>query len=109
MQRKQLAILMMIGALAVPLASHAADSGDRDRQAVKAWVKDSVITTKVKAQLAASKPTTLAMVHVDTDANGWVQLTGKVDSPSDKARAETLTRTVEGVKGVDNKLAVTGN
>lgn len=108
MKLKHLASLIVIGGLVAPLASQAADSGDQDRQAAKIWVKDSVITTKIKTELAASKPTTLAMVHVDTDANGYVQLTGKVDRQADKDRAEALARTVDGVKSVDNKLAVTG-
>jgi hyperosmotically inducible protein len=108
MKLKHLAPLMLIIGLATPLVSQGADKGDSDRAAAKAWVKDSVITTKIKTELAANKPTSLAMVHVDTDANGDVTLTGKVDTRAEQHRAEAIARSVEGVKSVDNNLIVTG-
>jgi hyperosmotically inducible protein len=40
-----------------------------------AFVKDSAITTKIKTKLAADHPTSLALVHVDTDKDGVVWLT----------------------------------
>ena len=103
MKISKLASLVVIGALAAPLASYAAD---KPAGTAKVWVKDSVVTTKVKAQLATAKVSSLAMVHVDTDADGWVQLTGKVASQAEKDRAETLAKGVEGVKSVDNQLVV---
>ncbi|MBL8278043.1 MAG: BON domain-containing protein [Pelomonas sp.] len=105
MKISKLASLVVIGALAAPLASFAAD---KPAGTAKVWVKDSVVTTKVKTQLAASKVSSLAMIHVDTDADGWVQLTGKVATQADKDRAETIAKGVEGVKSVDNQLVVTG-
>lgn len=105
MKISKLASLVVIGALVTPLASMAAD---QKPGTARVWVKDSVVTTKIKAQLAASKVSSLAMVHVDTDADGWVQLTGKVASQAEKDRAESIARAVEGVKSVDNQLTVTG-
>lgn len=105
MKFAKLAALIVTGALVVPLAAQA---DDKPAGATKTWVKDSVITTKIKAQLATSKPTSLAVVHVDTDANGWVQLTGKVSTQADKDRAEAVAKAVDGVKNVDNQLTVTG-
>lgn len=105
MNLSKFASLIVVGALVAPLASHAED---KPAGTAKVWVKDSVITTKIKAQLATSKPSSLAMVHVDTDANGWVQLTGKVATQADKDRAESTAKAVEGVKSVDNQLVVTG-
>lgn len=105
MKISKLASLVVIGALAAPLASFAAE---KPAGTAKVWVKDSVVTTKVKTQLAASKVSSLAMIHVDTDADGWVQLTGKVATQADKDRAETIAKGVEGVKSVDNQLVVTG-
>ncbi|RZL35958.1 MAG: BON domain-containing protein [Rubrivivax sp.] len=101
----RLATLALTAALAVPLASYAADA--KPAGTTKTWVKDSVVTTKIKAQLAASKVSSLAMVHVDTDADGWVQLTGKVANAAEKDRAESIAKAVEGVKSVDNQLTVT--
>jgi hyperosmotically inducible periplasmic protein len=104
MKISKLASLVVIGALAAPLASYAAD---KPAGTAKVWVKDSVVTTKIKTQLATSKISSLAMVHVDTDADGWVQLTGKVASQAEKDRAEAIAKAVEGVKSVDNQLVIT--
>lgn len=105
MKISQLASLVVVGALVAPLAGHAAD---KPAGTAKVWVKDSVVTTKVKAQLAASKISSLAKVHVETDADGWVQLTGKVATQADKDKAESVAKAVDGVKSVDNQLVVTG-
>jgi hyperosmotically inducible periplasmic protein len=106
MKISQLAYLVITGALAAPLAAHAADP--KPAGPARTWVKDSVVTTKIKAQLAASKVSSLALVHVDTDADGYVQLTGKVASQAEKDRAESIAKAVEGVKSVDNQLTITG-
>lgn len=68
-------------------------------------IDDTGITTRVKAALAADKGATLTRVSVDT-TRGIVQLTGVVSSAADRARAETVTRTVSGVRGVNNNLQV---
>ncbi|MBW8845593.1 MAG: BON domain-containing protein [Burkholderiales bacterium] len=105
MKISQIASLIVVGALAAPLASYAAD---KPAGPTKAWVKDSMVTTKVKAELAASKVSSLAKVHVETDADGYVQLTGKVATQADKDKAESVAKAVDGVKSVDNQLVVTG-
>ena len=106
MKFAKLASLAVVAALAAPLASQAQDA--KPAATARVWVKDSVVTTKIKAQLAASKVSSLALVHVDTDADGWVQLTGKVASQAEKDRAESIAKAVEGVKSVDNQLTITG-
>ena len=68
-------------------------------------VDDTVITTNVKAKLAAEKGATLTRVEVDTN-RGVVQLSGTVGSASDRAMAERVARTVGGVKSVTNNLQV---
>jgi osmotically-inducible protein OsmY len=68
-------------------------------------IDDTGITTRVKASLAADKGTTLTRVGVET-TRGVVQLTGVVESAADRARAEQVTRTVNGVRGVVNNLQV---
>ncbi|MFG6414266.1 BON domain-containing protein [Roseateles sp. DC23W] len=104
MKISRIASLVIVGAMVAPLAAHAQDKPAAN---AKVWVKDSVVTTKVKAQLAASKVSSLATVHVDTDANGHVQLTGKVASQAEKDRAESIAKATEGVKMVDNQLTIT--
>ena len=106
MKIARLASLVIVGAMVAPLAAHA---DDKPATTAKVWVKDSVVTTKVKAQLAASKVSSLATVHVDTDANGHVQLTGKVKTQAEKDRAESIAKAVDGVRTVDNQLAVTAH
>lgn len=106
MKFTKLASLAVAAALAVPLASYAQDT-TKPASTTKTWVKDSVVTTKIKAQLAASKISSLTTVQVDTDANGHVQLTGKVATAAEKDRAEAIAKAVDGVKMVDNQLTVT--
>ncbi len=66
-------------------------------------IDDTTITTSVKTKLAAEKGATLTRIQVDTD-RGVVQLSGVVDSPAEKARAEQIARGVSGVKSVKNNL-----
>lgn len=68
-------------------------------------IDDTTITTTVKAKLAADKGSSVTRVQVDTN-RGVVALTGTVESAADRARAEQITRTVGGVKGVANNLQV---
>ena len=68
-------------------------------------IDDTTITTSVKTKLAAEKGITLTRVQVDTN-RGVVQLSGVVDSPADRSRAEQITRGVGGVKSVVNNLQV---
>jgi hyperosmotically inducible periplasmic protein len=68
-------------------------------------IDDATITTEVKAKLAAEKASNLTRVSVAT-ANGNVSLTGIVPTPTDRARAEEIVRSVKGVQGVANNLQV---
>jgi len=68
-------------------------------------VDDTVITTNVKAKLAAEKGATLTRVDVDTN-RGVVQLSGTVSSASDRTMADNVARGVSGVKSVRNNLQV---
>jgi hyperosmotically inducible periplasmic protein len=71
-------------------------------------VDDSVITTKVKSKLAADTRTSAIKISVET-TNGVVALTGTVPTQSEKSAAEEITKSTEGVKSVDNKIAVNPN
>jgi hyperosmotically inducible protein len=83
-----------------------ADDLDADRSQPKAFVKDSVITTKVKSKLAADHITSLGRIRVDTDANGVVYLSGSAHSQDAIDRAVTIARDTDGVRGVHNALVV---
>ena len=71
-----------------------------------AYVQDSVITTKVKARLAAEHLTSLARIHVDTDANGVVYLSGTAQSQEAIDTAIRLARDTEHVRDVRSDLTV---
>ena len=105
MNIKLLTGLVVVGALCAPLLSHAAE-GAVDRKHPVAFVKDSVITTKIKAKLAAEKMSSLAKIRVDTDANGMVVLSGNARSKDAVAKAEAIARDVEGVTSVKNNIKV---
>jgi hyperosmotically inducible protein len=106
MQFRALNTLLVIAALSAPLVVLAAGDEDADRSQPKAFVKDSVITTKVKSQLAAEHIKSLGRIHVDTDENGvvWLRGTAKTQEAADKA--VSIARETEGVKDVRNHITV---
>ena len=97
---------LIVAAAWMPLAPHAADDMTKDRSSAKVWVKDSVITTKIKAELAAKKLTSLAHIKVDTDANGYVLLSGNARTAAEIAQAESIAKGVQGVRSVENHIQV---
>jgi hyperosmotically inducible protein len=95
----------VIGSVLAPVAAYAAD-GDTDRSKPAAFIKDSVITTKIKTKLAAEHPGSAKHIQVDTDANGVVWLSGTTDTQADADKAVEIARNTEGVKSVNAKLKV---
>jgi osmotically-inducible protein OsmY len=73
--------------------------------AVAATPPDAWITTKAKLTLLTSDNVTARNINVDT-TNGQVTLHGKVPSAAEKAEAERLVKSLDGVKGVRNMLQV---
>jgi hyperosmotically inducible protein len=69
-------------------------------------VKDSVITSKIKSKLAAEHVTSLGRIHVDTDKNGVVWLSGSARTQAAIDKAVEIARSTEGVKDVKNDLVV---
>ncbi len=106
MNIKLLASSLLAGALVLPLAGHAATDGDTDRSSAKAFVKDSVITAKVKAKLTKAKLSNAVHIKVDTDQNGVVSLGGTARSKAEAERAEAIARGVEGVTAVENNIKI---
>jgi len=74
----------------------------------KAAVKDTTITAKVKKDLHGDETTKAEKIHVSTSA-GVVTLKGHVDSQAAADRAVQIAQNVEGVKSVDNRLAIAGS
>lgn len=70
------------------------------------FVKDSTITTKVKAKLAEKHMSTLTDIKVDTDKDGVVWLSGQVPTKDAKDLAEMITKDTEGVSSVHNSIVI---
>ncbi|HEY2677291.1 MAG TPA: BON domain-containing protein [Steroidobacteraceae bacterium] len=69
-------------------------------------VKDSAITTKVKAKLAAKHMSTLTNISVETDENGVVWLSGRAPTKDARDLAGEIAKNTEGVNAVHNDIAV---
>ena len=103
MKTLPISVLFALSACALPLLLHAEDS---DASYPGMYVKDSAITMKVKTKLVTKEPTTLTDVKVDTDRDGVVWLSGKAPTQEAKARAETIAKETDGVRGVHNDIVV---
>jgi len=105
MNYKLATALFVIGSMLTPVAAYAADS-DSDRSNPENYVKDSIITAKIKAQLAADHLGSVSHIKVDTDRNGGVWMTGTANSQEDMDKAIATARNTEGVKSVHSALTV---
>ena len=104
MKFKLAATCLVIGTALAPVA-FAADS-DTDRNKPATFVKDSVITTKIKTKLAAENPASMANISVDTDKDGVVWMSGTAKSQAEVDKALSIARSTEGVKTVKNEVKV---
>lgn len=102
MNMKLVAGCLVAGAMMLPIASYAADSDS----SATTFVKDSAITTQIKADLAEKKLSSLVHVSVDTDNHGMVTLSGTVPSQEAANRAVSIARGVKGVTSVKNHLQI---
>lgn len=80
--------------------SRSADSRRSDQP-----LKDTTITTKVKAKFVEDKTVSATDIHVTT-INGVVNLTGTAKSQDESSKAAEIARGVDGVKSVSNKIKV---
>lgn len=86
-------------------ADRAADSGAVAVHKTGAVVADSVITTKVKADIFKEPELKSMAIHVETE-KGVVMLSGFVDSKADADKAVRLAKGVEGVASVKSAIKV---
>ena len=99
------ATCFVLATLLAPIASHAEDR-DSDRTHPITFIKDSVITTKVKAMLADEKMSSLGHIKVDTDAKGAVVLSGNARTQEQADKAVSIARAVEGVTSVQSNIKI---
>jgi hyperosmotically inducible protein len=105
MKLKLATACFVIGTLLAPIAAHAADS-DSDRTHPLTFVKDSVITTKIKANLADEKLSSLTHIKVDTDKKGAVVLGGKARTQEQADKAVSIAQATEGVTSVKSHIRI---
>lgn len=105
MKTKLATTCLVMGILLTPVVGYTQDS-DADRSDPKAFVKDSAITAKIKARLAAEKVASLAQIKVDTDNNGVVWLSGFARTQEEADKAHSIAHATEGVKSVKNHIKI---
>lgn len=102
MANKTLSVTSVAAAMIFAAAgAFANETGTKSEQPVA----DTVITTKVKAELAQDDQTKAHQINVTTK-NGVVKLSGAVDNATAKQKAEADAKMIEGVLSVDNQLTV---
>lgn len=95
--RLALAMSLGFGFVVAGCATHDTSIGTK--------IDDTAITAKVKAAMLKDETVSGQKVSVET-VSGVVQLTGFVDSAAMAARAVSIARGVDGVRSVQNKIAV---
>ena len=92
-----IAALGMMGAIAA--------LADEPKRSVGEYTDDKILVGKVKSALVKDETADADEINVEV-YKGVVQLNGFVDSEKEKAQAAKVAGAVEGVKGVENNLAI---
>jgi hyperosmotically inducible protein len=103
---KHLILAGMLTASVVCAPLVLADEAGTTSESSHHYVKDSVITTKVKTKLAAKHMSTLTNIKVDTDADGAVWQSGRAPTKDAVDLATMIAKTTEGVTTVHNDVVV---
>jgi len=83
-----------------------AQDSHSDTAHAETYVKDSAITTKIKARLAAEHVTSLGDIHIKTDKDGVVWLSGSVKTRQAAEKAVSIARATAHVKRVHSEIKV---
>jgi len=89
-----------------PLGALAEPASDTDRSEPMVVLKDSAITSSLKARLAADHAQGLGHIRVDSDHHGVVTLKGHVRSRDAADRAVSIAKGTEGVREVRSAIEV---
>lgn len=104
--RKSKLVLSLVLVSAFLIAGPAFAEDKDSEYSVGEFVKDSAITTQIKAKVLAAKEIDSLHIKVDTDNSGIVVLTGAVKSAAEKERVHDIAHSVDGVRKVINKLTI---
>jgi osmotically-inducible protein OsmY len=77
----------------------------RGQESTGAYMSDAGITTTVKAKFVENKAVDASSISVET-LNGTVMLSGFAKNATEKSTAESVARSVNGVKAVKNDIIV---
>jgi hyperosmotically inducible protein len=77
----------------------------RQQETVGAYIDDTTITTQIKSRMAKDTRVDAVAISVET-LKGVVQLSGFAKSAEEKNVAEAIARDVNGVKSVQNSIAI---
>ncbi len=99
--RKLLVAAIAAAGLIGAIAAQAEDT----KRTFGEYTDDKVVLSKVKTALIDDETADAGEINVEVN-KGIVQLNGFVDTEKEKAQAEKVARSVEGVKGVENNLAI---
>jgi len=97
---------VLFGTLLAPAVVVVAQDSDTDRTHPMEFVKDSAITTAIKTKLAAEHLTSLGRIHVDTDKDGVVWLSGSARSQEAVDKAMSIARDTEHVRSVHSDIKI---
>ena len=106
MNTKLAASCFLAGALMLPIIGYAADTDPPTT--TKQFVKDSAITTAIKAKMTAAGLPSLIHISVDTDDKGAVTLSGDAPNQAAVDKAVSIAKGVKGVTSVDNLIKIYG-
>jgi len=101
---KVLASAMVAAVVALTLSA-CAPTPTPTKEGTGGYIDDTVITTKVKAELLKDESLKSTEINVET-FKGKVQLSGFVSSPQMANRAVQVTRSVAGVRSVVNNMQI---
>ena len=108
------AVILVAGVLAAgPISGCASKKTERPAESsserpygVGEYVSDSVITSKIKSNLATADDVSAVHIKVDTDKNGVVVLSGTAKSKAEADKAHAIAHSVEGVTKVINQIKI---
>jgi len=104
--KSKVVLTMAFCALFASAAVMADKDSDADRSHPHDFVKDSAITAKIKTKLAAEHITSLGRIHVDTDKDGAVWLSGTARSQAAIDKAVSIARDTEHVISVHSDIKI---
>jgi osmotically-inducible protein OsmY len=102
---KKSSIVIRFLVILIMIAAFAACASTPKQEGTGEYIDDSVITAKIKTQLASDDFLKSFQISVES-RKGIVQMSGFVDSQKAVDKAGQIARGVEGVKSVRNDLIV---